>query len=171
MKSWFNRRAKSFDDVKEMVTRKLPVPDMGGDDKFVQFTARRDSEGYWTLSSKNNLKTVTQGVETLSQAFQKAIDKHLSCARAQTPNLRQKQSLMTFDSAFLILRDMEQSLLAFTGEAAKEEPANHYMAAWRLMPQRLQESLNAEAERRDAGADSALFPKNNPAIKPPPALN
>jgi hypothetical protein len=71
----------------------------------------------------------------------------------------------------LILRDMEQSLLAFTGEAAREEPKNHYMAAWRLMPQRLQESLNAEAERRDAAGDSPLFPKNNSVKKPPPALN
>ena len=40
-KGWFNKAANSFDEVRQMTTRKLPVPDLEGTDKYVQLTAKR----------------------------------------------------------------------------------------------------------------------------------
>ena len=61
MKNMFRRitgrPADSFDQVEEMNTRKLPIPDLEATDKFVQFTAKRTKEGYWTISYKNNVKS------------------------------------------------------------------------------------------------------------------
>ena len=174
MKSWFNRSAKHFDDVTEMVTRKLPIPDIDDDDKYVQFVARRDENGYWAISSRNNVHTVTEGIEHVSRAFQSALHKHLSESLNASQTKRQKQGEMTFDNAFIILRDLEKSVLAHAETlAAGAEPKNHFMAAWRLMPPKLQTRLNTETEYRDTHTHTPLFPSPKKDKKPPPpqALN
>ena len=137
-KGWFNKAANSFDDVKQMTTRKLPVPDLEGTDKFVQLTAKRTKEGYWTISIQNNIKTVTAGVQEVSRAYREAITKYTGRRiGSNTDEFR-----MNFDAAFLILRDMEESLMKYKETAPSPEPDFHYMAAYRLLPQTFREQMD-----------------------------
>jgi len=137
-KGWFNKAANSFDEVRQMTTRKLPVPDLEGTDKFVQLTAKRTKEGYWTISIDNNIKTVTAGVQEVSRAYRSAINKHTGrYVTAGDEELR-----MNFDAAFLILRDMEEALLKYRNTPAGPEPAHHFMAAYRLLPTGFKEQMD-----------------------------
>ncbi|HYD18270.1 MAG TPA: hypothetical protein VEF76_07315 [Patescibacteria group bacterium] len=131
----FNRAADSFDQVDQMVTRKLPIPDLENTDKNIQFTATRDKLGHWTITSKHNLRNVTYGLQQVSHAFTAAVEKHTG--RKPGDDLE-----MNFDSAFLILKDMEESLLKYRATAAGEEPKHHYMAAYRLLPEKFREGLD-----------------------------
>lgn len=132
----FNRAAASFDQLDYMVTRQLPIPDLEGSDKYVQFIAKRAKSGNWTISSKHNLRMVTAGLQKVSHAYQAACEKHLGRKSfGDAPE-------MNFDTAFLILKDMEESLLRYRATPPKEEPKHHYMAAYRLLPEKLREGLD-----------------------------
>lgn len=138
-KGWFNKAANSFDEVKQMTTRKLPVPGLEGTDKFVQLTAKRTKEGYWTLSIQNNIKTVTAGVQEVNRAYREAVTKYTGRRLSGSA----EEFRMNFDAAFLILRDMEESLMKFRGTAPQAEPDFHYMAAYRLLPKSFREDIDA----------------------------
>ncbi len=131
------RPADSFDQVNVMTTRKLPIPNFEGTDKFVQFTAKRTKEGIWQIDYKTNVKSVTAGFQTVQEAYPAAILKHLG-------SVPSKPALQTynFDNAFLILKDLEESLLKYSGVVPGEEPDRHYMAAYRLLPRQFQEGLD-----------------------------
>lgn len=131
------RPADSFDQVEYMQTRKLPIPDLDGTDKFVQFMAKRTKEGYWDISSKNNMKNVTTGFQLVQEAFGAAMKKH-----AGAPFVKGQGLLFNFDTTFLVLRDMEEALLKYNGTVAKDEPEYHYMAAYRVLPRQFQEGLD-----------------------------
>jgi len=163
-KGWFNKAANSFDDVKQMTTRKLPVPDLEGTDKFVQLTAKRTKEGYWTISIQNNIKTVTAGVQEVSRAYREAITKYTG-RRASSGN---EEFRMNFDAAFLILRDMEESLIKYREAAFSPEPDFHYMAAYRLLPQSFREQMDELFFDKHAERGGILPPKPKavPAAKP-----
>lgn len=135
MRNIFKRVADSFDQVKLMVTRKLPIPDMEGTGKYVEFQAKRDKQGFWTITSKHNVTSVTYGFQTVSRAFQAAVTKH-------TGRVSGDADLMNFDTAFLILKDMEESLLKYKNTPAGNEPPDHFMAAYRLLPQQFREGLD-----------------------------
>lgn len=137
LRKLFNKAADSFDQVQTMVTRQLPIPQLEGTDKHVQFTATRGKDGYWTITSKHNLRQMTGGLQTVSRAYQAAATKHTG----QTPE-KGGDFKLNFDNAFLILRDMEESLLKYDGTTAKEEPKHHYMAAYRLLPVQFREGLD-----------------------------
>jgi hypothetical protein len=158
-KGWFNKAANSFDDVKQMTTRQLPVPGLEGSDKFVQLTAKRTKEGYWTISIQNNLKTVTAGVQETSRAYREAITKYTG--RRITNNTDEFR--MNFDAAFLILRDMEESLMKFKDTAPQAEPDFHYMAAYRLLPRAFREQMD-EIFFDKHGENGGILPQ-----KPKPA--
>lgn len=168
LRKWFNRAADSFDQVDQMVTRKLPIPDLEGTDKSIQFTAKRGKLGHWTISSKHNLRNVTYGLQKVSLAYQKACEKHAG----KKPGDGEFE--MNFDTAFLILKDMEESLLKYRQTAPSEEPKHHFMAAYRLLPEKFREGVDdlyfARAEKKGAILPPHLqeTPKTLPAVKPEP---
>lgn len=158
MKKTFQRFSKrqpdSFDQVREMTTRKLPVPDLDGTSIYVQFTAEKSKEGYWTISSKTNLKSVTAGLQSVGRAYQDAVTKHFGKRVEQYKGLT-----LNFDTAFLILRDMEESLLKYNNTPAGEEPPRHYMGAYRLLPLQFREGLDDLGHNRTEKSGPILPPK------------
>lgn len=164
MRNIFKRVADSFDQVKLMVTRKLPIPDMEGTGKYVEFQAKRDKQGFWSITSKHNVTSVTYGFQTVSRAYQAAVLKHTgrNVEKGDSP-------LMNFDTAFLILRDMEEALLKFNNTPAGNEPANHYMAAYRLLPQQFREGLDDLFFSRTEKKGEVLAPKIKKDPAPQPA--
>lgn len=159
----FNKAADSFDQVAEMVTRKLPVPDLEGTDKFIQFTAKRNKTGQWNITSKNNLKQVTAGLEDVSRAYQTAVEKHYG-RKAPIPG----EVDMNFDTAYLILKDMEESLLKYKATPGGEEPKHHFMSAYRLLPKQFREGLDDLFFDRTTKKGQILPPKAAPVAKPFP---
>lgn len=164
-KGWFNKAANSFDEVKQMTTRKLPVPDLEGTDKYVQLTAKRTKDGYWTINIDNNIKTVTAGVQEVSRAYRSALTKHTGRYVQQGD----EEFRMNFDAAFLILRDMEESLLKYRDTPPGAEPAHHFMAAYRLLPNAFREQMDdIYFERNEEKGEilAAKKPQATPAAKP-----
>ncbi len=153
MRNIFRRVADSFDQVKLMVTRKLPIPDMEGTGKYVEFQAKRDKQGFWTITSKHNVTSVTYGFQTVSRAYQAAVQKHTG------KSVDGDGFLMNFDTAFLILKDMEESLLKYNNTPAGNEPVNHFMAAYRLLPQQFREGLDDLFFSRTEKKGQILSPK------------
>lgn len=149
----FRKAAKSFDRVKCMVTRKLPLPDLGDTGHTLQFTARRDEMGYWTVVGHHNISTITDGVEKINDAYRSVISRHTGVPVA---DLRDSMR-MTFDTAFIILREMEEITLAHHHPSALgPEPVNHYMGAYRLLPENLRVKLDARFhDSRPAAEDDA----------------
>lgn len=168
-KGWFNKAASSFDDVKQMTTRKLPVPGLEGTDKFVQLSAKRTKEGYWTISIQNNIKTVTGGVQEVSRAYREAITKYTG----RRIGSNAEEFRMNFDAAFLILRDMEESLMKYKDSAPSAEPDFHYMAAYRLLPPSFREEMDDLFFQKHAEKGGILPPKPKavPAARQIPPKN
>ena len=166
LRKLFNKAADSFDQVDWMVTRQLPVPDLEGTGKTIQFTAKRGKFGHWTISSKHNLRNVTYGLQKVSLAYQAACEKH--AGRKPTGDAME----MNFDTAFLILKDMEESLLKYRATPPGEEPKHHFMSAYRLLPEKFREGLDdiyfARAEKKGAilVAKAKEEPKPQAAAKP-----
>lgn len=160
----FGKAADSFDQVDQMVTRKLPIPDLEGTDKFIQFTAQRGKMGHWTITSKHNMKSVTGGLQKVSQAYQQACEKH--AGRKPTGEAFE----MNFDTAFLILKDVEEALLKYRSTAPGEEPKHHFMAAYRLLPEKFREGLDDLYFARHEKKGSILAPKTPEAPKAQPAV-
>lgn len=162
----FNRAASTFDQVDYMVTRKLPIPDLEGTDKHVQFIAKRTKTGQWTISSKHNLRTVTAGLQKVSHTYQAACEKH--AGRKSYGEVLE----MNFDTAFLILKDMEESLLHYRASPLTEEPKHHYMSAYRLLPEKMREGLDDLFSSRTEKKGLILPPKTlsepvaQPGVKP-----
>lgn len=155
IKKFFNRVADSFDKLTTMVTRKLPVPDMEGAGKFVQFTATRGKDGYWTISSKHNMTSITAGFQTVSRAYHQAVEKHAN--RTSVPG---DTVSMNFDTAFLVLKDMEESLIAHTGTVPDSEPKHHFMHAYRLLPEQFRAGLDDLLFKRTEQKGQLLPPKS-----------
>ncbi len=162
----FNKAADTFDRIEQMVTRKLPVPDLEGTDKFVQFTAKRGKHGHWTVSSKHNLKQVTTGLEDVSRAYQAAVEKH-----AGRKPYSGEDMAMNFDTCILVLKDMEESLLKYKATPGGEEPKHHYMAAYRLLPKQFREGLDDLYFDRTEKKGQILPPKAVLTPKPVPGAN
>jgi hypothetical protein len=164
----FNKTADSFDRVRFMTTRRLPIPDLEGTGKYVEFQAKRDKQGFWTITNKHNVTSVTFGFQTVSRAFNAACIKHAGRAPG-----RGETFLMNFDTAFLIMKDMEEALLKYNTTPAGAEPANHYMAAYRLLPQQFREGLDdlffSRAQRKGEVLESKAKkdPVAQPAVKNP----
>lgn len=160
----FNKAADSFDQVDQMVTRKLPIPDLENTDKNIQFTATRGKYGHWTITSKHNLRNVTYGLQQISHAYQAACEKH--AGRKPGDDME-----MNFDTAYLILKDMEESLLKYRATPPGEEPKHHFMAAYRLLPEKFREGLDdlyfSRTEKKGQILTSkSVAPVAQPAAKP-----
>lgn len=162
-KGWFNKAVNSFDDVKQMTTRQLPLPGLEGTDKFVQLTAKRTAEGYWTISMQNNVKTITAGVEDVARAYRAAITKYTHRKAVSADEVFR----MNFDAAFLILRDMEESLMQHAGSTPQAEPEGHYMAAYRLLPQAFRTQIDELYHEKQGENGGILPPRARPGANKP----
>lgn len=162
LKGLFSRKAADkFDQVDQMVTRKLPIPDLDGTDKYVQLTAKRDRHGLWTITGKNNMKMITSGMRAIDRAYNAALAKHA----ADAPKPEKDSPLrMDFDQAYLMLRDMEESLLKYNATPPAEEPPRHYMAAYRLLPQGFREKMDELLRLRTEEAGEILPPRMPKAL-------
>lgn len=140
----FNKTASSFDEVKAMLTRKLPLPGLGDGDKFIQIRAERRKSGYWALTFKHNLRTVTAHSEETMRCFQRALKKHTGKHHDIFDRFGDPaECVVNFDSAFLVLREMEETMQKLSPTLPPaEEPAHHYMTAYRLMPQTFRENID-----------------------------
>ncbi len=78
---------------------------------------------------------------------------------------------MNFDTAYLILKDMEDSLLKYRATPPGEEPKHHFMAAYRLLPEKFREGLDdlyfSRTEKKGQILTSkSVAPVAQPAAKP-----
>jgi len=89
-----------------------------------------------------------------TSAIQSAFIKHLG------KNLAMNMKV-NLDEAFLILRELEEAYLKYDSTAPGKEPFDHYMAAYRLMPQQFREGLDDIYLDRQ-GKKEILPPKKPP---------
>jgi hypothetical protein len=163
-KAFGRKAARSFDDVRYMRTRRLPVPGLNDPDKYFIFEAKRGDDGYWKVEGKHNLRNVTSGVEDVSKAFADVFRKHAGQRSALLASY-----IFNFDAAFMILREMEEAVLAHNGDAAPTpEPDHHFMAAYRLLPQAFRTTLDETYFRGLREKGPVLAPKK-PAAENKPA--
>lgn len=161
LKILFGKSSDSFDRTREMKTRELPIPDLEGTNKYIQFIAKKGKDGLWTISSQNNIKSVTGGILQVSDAWRAVQNKYLG--RTGDTDFK-----MTFDNAFLILRDLEEALLKYRNTEPKEEPKGHYMHVYRLLPQGLKTKLDDTyfLHQRTKGSILPPAPKGQQGGKP-----
>lgn len=155
----------SFDQVKMMVTRKLPIPGLEGTRVFVAFNAKRNKEGFWEIGSMTDLQNITSGFQLVQEAFKQAVLRHSNKA------WRDGQAF-NFDTAYLILREMEESLFKHAGMTVSGgEPKNHFMAAYRLCHQQFQQALDDTFNGRLGKGGNGVLPSKiaqpQPAAKNP----
>jgi hypothetical protein len=173
LKKLFGKSVRTFDKTKKMVTRNLPIPNLEDTGSFIRFTAKKNEEGYWMIAGEQKLSTVTTGLQMATEAYRKAICKHTSAAKEDLAG----DMAFTFDSAFLILRDMEESLLNYAATEAGPEPDHHFMAAYRLANANMKTALDERFYRTQTEKGLILKPKSlPPAAAPdkgalPPAVN
>lgn len=129
--------ADSFEQVQQMVTRPLPIPGLEGPGKPIVFVAKRTKEGLWQIGAKYDLRKTTGSLDRMDEIFVKAMEKHAGKKFKSASEL-----LLNFDNAFLMLRDLEESLLAAAGRSPSSEPSDHFMEAYRLLPRQFRESLD-----------------------------
>lgn len=159
-RKWTGKPPKSVNEIGIMQTRRLPIPGLEGQDKYVEFVAKRNKEGLWSITPYHNMKVVTAGLQEISNAFAATIKKHLGQERNDPSTLK-----MNFDNALLILREMEDSVYAHTGMGAGSAPRLHYSEAQALLPAQFVEGLDAvQAQRtKDFGP---VFESTKPAPAP-----
>jgi hypothetical protein len=155
---------ETFDEVNYMTTRALPLPDKGNMYPYLRFTAEKDKHGRWTIYTDSNdiwSAKYYQGYKLSNAAVRAAIAKH-STSTANGDNK------LNFDSAFMILRELEEAHLKYSNKQPTEkESSTHYMVAFRLLPPQFQEVLEDLYKSRLEKSD-ILPPKAAPALKPQP---
>lgn len=133
--------ARSFDEVRVMVTRELPLPGLDESKFYMRLRAVRNSNNTWSIyrntkEPQNFSEISTEGkIKMPFKAVVRAIARHAS---KDHPG----QLSVSFDVAFLILKEVEESHLKYIRALPGEEPPFHYMAAFRLLPQPFREGLN-----------------------------
>ncbi|MBI3441121.1 MAG: hypothetical protein HY052_04860 [Proteobacteria bacterium] len=141
-----------------MLTRKMALPDKGGHILQIQFLAKRDSEGFWEVFDITRSSDRGQSVDMAmmrADATQKALMKHLG--------KDSQGDKMNFDEAFLVLRELEEGYLKYSGAVPDKEPFDHYMAAYRLLPQQFREGLDDVYQMRRDKSD--ILPRRDPPAK------
>lgn len=141
LRSWFSRSARtpdSFADVKEVTTRKLPLPCNTTSRDFVVFSAKKEKDGRWSLHGYY-AHTISPkiSISQVAAAFSQVILKNVP---PSTP-VDLKKTRFNFDQIFLILKEMEETMLCNNQASTEVEPPNHYMAAYRLLPKVFRETL------------------------------
>ena len=154
---------ESLEDMDKMVTRDLPIPDHGEPGHYIRFMAKRKSDGHWKILSQNNLEVIPEGFGKIVDAYQRVEQRHCM-------EITGKKKPINFDTAFLILREIEETLLKYESRKSvlTKEPAHHFMQAWRLAPKPLQDGLDELYAIRTAPGP-VLEPKTRTAFaeKPP----
>ncbi|MDD9899861.1 MAG: hypothetical protein OXT65_02660 [Alphaproteobacteria bacterium] len=151
MKFWFNREAKAFNDVKKMVTRDLPVPGMADvKDRWMRIEAKRASGGHWRLRMCHNVSTVTEGLQDAEQAWKKAFFKHAG-ERVDNDSKQGWTQFVNFDTAFMVLRDMEEALHARSDVTPMPETLpkkDHFSVVYDMMPAAIRNGIDSLFEHR-----------------------
>ena len=164
-------KPKDLNDIHTITTRRLPVPGLESTDRFIQFTAKRNKEGYWKIQGLHNVKNVTAGLETANAAYRAAVKKH----DLQPLKRNDDDRLFNFDTAFLILKDLEQSFIGHLGQKPeKTMPQHHFSVAEALLPEPFAESLRELLATRTQKYGFLLPPRDlglPAAQNKPPKLN
>lgn len=163
IKSFFRkmtgRPARSLEAVDEMYTRRINISEDKKRPLFVQFVAERKADGYWKIFDISDNEWQYLPLIHSRQhikAVQKVFSKHLG--------RNSKEDSMNFDEAFLILRELEESYLKYTGKQAGPEPFDHYTAAFRLVPTQFHESMEEIYQKRRGEGD--ILPPREPKSDP-----
>ncbi len=130
--------AASFDEANRMTTRVLPIPGRDNMGVYLRFTAQKSGNDRWTIYIDSNdiwYAKYYPGYKLSEAAVNAAIAKHADSATA-------KDNKVSFDAAFMILREVEEAHLKYSNKLPSPgEPSDHYMVAYRLLPQQFQEGL------------------------------
>ncbi len=90
-----------------MTTLKLPIPDVGGDQYYIQFIAECQNDGAWTLCSKTNCTLNTGGFEKVNAALENMRNKI-------TPIYKRDYTLhYDIESIFVMLQELEDAHLNY----------------------------------------------------------
>lgn len=161
----FKKVADNINDLRHMETQKLPIPGIDSPDHYLVIMASQKSYGTWQIEGFHTLgeNNHPPGFLMLEQAFIKVVQHYHRAA----PQRVGKTTQGNFDDAFLILRAMEESVLAYMDRTAGIEPAGHFMSAYRLLPQEDRIRLDGLyfSIQRDKGP--VLPPRRPPGMTPP----
>ena len=128
---------KSFDETDQMVTRSLPIPtNTANGGGYIQFIATRNKHGLWEINARHTLEKSTSGFKLLMQALHSCLTKHYGRVPGKNEELK-----MNFDTAFYLLREMEEAVFKYHNLPAGEEPDRHFMQAWRLAPKEFRDGI------------------------------
>lgn len=154
LQSMFNTKAKSLNDLGKMSTHKLPIPDIGGNEFYMQFTATCDGDGFWSIDYKTNCKVNTSGLRKSIEAFHNAQEKTMGHFGANG------KQYFDFDSAYIILREMEEAHMAYHPSRKRvkhADNATHFSHAEKLVPNEMMESLEKTYQATRNASD--ILPK------------
>ncbi|TVQ83433.1 MAG: hypothetical protein EA357_05815 [Micavibrio sp.] len=136
LRKLFNRSSENTElsRVRNMTTRKLPVPDVGGG-YYIRFFATKDA-GRWKMDYETNCDFSTEGKMKSLEAFRDA----------QTAHKSRSDGNLYVETAMLILADLEEAHLRYANgkceiEQDKKQMRNHYVAIFDKMPEGMQESI------------------------------
>lgn len=150
------KKIQSFDQVKEMTTYLLPVPSEKYPAFSVQLVARLNKDSSWSVLLRQNGPGKTSAEDAYFrqsiEAVKAAVLKHAG------QELGSGQNGISFDAAFLILREVEEAHLKHGRLAPpKEEPRGYYLQAYRLLPPAFQEALDDLYKERSQQGDILTF--------------
>lgn len=180
IKSVFRRLSgkppSSFDEVTIMDTHPLPLPGSEKNGAHISFGAQRDSTGQWAFSGG----VYGTGTRLKKEVMDEFVESVKAALRKHTGNASlNKGRKVNFDTAFMILREVEEAYFqrANAVPADGKKPANHYTAAYRLLPSKYAEAIDEMYKKslekgptvlsRLASAPAA---QNLPAVTPPPIV-
>lgn len=160
LKRFFNRlvgkEPPPIHKIRQMGTKKLPIPDFGGEDYYVRFVAKRDKRGQWEISSETNCTMSVAGMEKCREALAK-LKKDVKGETGGT-------HWLNLDETFLVLSGIEKSLLDYDkrcpGKSADPEtPKDHFGKVLERMPETMQMTLMARAAEIEGTDKKLLEPK------------
>ena len=158
IQSMFNTTAKSLNDLGKMTTHKLPIPDIGGNEFYMQITAICDADGFWSMDYKTNCNINTNGLRKSIDAFHNAQDKTMGHF-----GLNGKQ-YFDFDATYIILREMEEAHMAYHPSRQKlkhEKNPTHFSQAEKLVPTEMMQTLEKNYQETRNASD--ILPKSSPS--------
>lgn len=172
IQSMFNTTAKSLNDLGKMTTHKLPIPDIGGNEFYIQLTATCDLDGFWTIGYKTNCKVNTNGMRKSIEAFHNAQDKTMGHFGENG------KQYFDFDSAYIILREIEEAHMAYHPSRKRVKHGDnptHFSHAEKLIPTEMRDALEKQYQKtrnesdilpkQPANNNAAEAPKNTPPAK------
>jgi hypothetical protein len=133
-------------NVGKMTTHELPIPNVGGDRYYVQFTVECHGDGSWTLEDHTNCTLNTTGL--------KEIRKTLVNIHEKIPHLYKNNGDIHYDieSIFVILQELEDAFINYNPKNKalienKEIHNTHFSHVLKILPEEMQENIILRIER------------------------